>query len=337
MPPPPLLDFAALTAPIPGADPAGVFDRDLRTQFRELRVEQEDPAAPGSTRGPDWKGILRLGQETLAKTSKDLQIAAHLVEALVKEHGFVGLRDGLGLMRRLVDEAWDRVHPKIEEGDVEVRAAPFNWLNDADRGALFPNTVRLAPLVRGEERAYSWHDWRQSQDGAGEVSREEFEKAIAASTLEHWEELSATLDEGLSELHRLTRLLQEKMGPAAPGLNVLQEAVEDCRRLVQQILLRKRPEPASETDQKEEGVGDGAPRKGTPQTTRAEAYRQLAQAAAVLRELEPHSPIPYLVQRAVELGALPFPQLMKALIRDAGVLSELNRELGISEEPAAGE
>jgi hypothetical protein len=33
--------------------------------------------------------------------------------------------------------------------------------------------------------------------------------------------------------------------------------------------------------------------------------------------------------RAVELGALPFPQLMQALIRDASVLSEMNRELGI--------
>jgi type VI secretion system protein ImpA len=65
--------------------------------------------------------------------------------------------------------------------------------------------------------------------------------------------------------------------------------------------------------------------------SRAEAYRQLAQAAARLRELEPHSPIPYLVQRAVELGGLPFPLLIKALIRDGNVISELNRELGIKE------
>jgi len=50
--------------------------------------------------------------------------------------------------------------------------------------------------------------------------------------------------------------------------------------------------------------------------------------------LEPHSPIPYLVQRAVELGAMPFPQLMRALIRDANTLTELSRELGIKSEEA---
>jgi hypothetical protein len=39
-----------------------------------------------------------------------------------------------------------------------------------------------------------------------------------------------------------------------------------------------------------------------------------------------------LICRAVELGALPFPQLMQALIRDDSVLNELNREMGIKTE-----
>jgi type VI secretion system protein ImpA len=51
----------------------------------------------------------------------------------------------------------------------------------------------------------------------------------------------------------------------------------------------------------------------------------------MLQRLEPHSPIPYLINRAVELGALPFPDLMIALIRDAEVLAGMNRELGIKE------
>jgi len=69
-------------------------------------------------------------------------------------------------------------------------------------------------------------------------------------------------------------------------------------------------------------------------STREDIYRALAEAADALERLEPHSPVPFLVRRAVELGALPFPLLMAALIRDSGVLSEMNRELGIK-EPAA--
>ena len=65
------------------------------------------------------------------------------------------------------------------------------------------------------------------------------------------------------------------------------------------------------------GPGDSAePRM----ETRAEIYARVAEAAAKLQQIEPHSPIPYLLNRAVELGSLPFPDLMKSLILNADVL-----------------
>ncbi len=49
-------------------------------------------------------------------------------------------------MRRLVSECWDRLQPAIEsEDDLEVRAAPFYWLDEADRGARFPNSCGRSP------------------------------------------------------------------------------------------------------------------------------------------------------------------------------------------------
>ena len=67
--------------------------------------------------------------------------------------------------------------------------------------------------------------------------------------------------------------------------------------------------------------------------TRAEIYARVAEAAAKLQQIEPHSPIPYLLNRAVELGSLPFPDLMKSLILNADVLKLMNRELGIKDQP----
>ncbi|MGZ3390885.1 MAG: hypothetical protein ACXVCF_14990, partial [Isosphaeraceae bacterium] len=91
------------------------------------------------------------------------------------------------------------------------------------------------------------------------------------------------------------------------------------------------PELAAET--KPDGVtgpGDSAEPK---METRAEIYARVAEAAAKLQQIEPHSPIPYLLNRAVELGSLPFPELMKSLILNADVLTLMNRELGIKEQP----
>ena len=134
----------------------------------------------------------------------------------------------------------------------------------------------------------------------------------------------------------MVRTLTEKMGPAAPALVALREALDNCHTLMQDLLRRKRSMAPPLTDSSEEPAGAQEASGVRTSSSRAEVYQQLAQAAARLRDLEPHSPIPYLLQRAVELGSLPFPQLIRALIRDDGVLNELNRELGIKEPPGEG-
>lgn len=47
--------------------------------------------------------------------------------------------------------------------------------------------------------------------------------------------------------------------------------------------------------------------------------------------MEPHSPVPYLILKAVEWGSLPFPQLIRALVHDENIIVEMNREPGIKE------
>ena len=122
-------------------------------------------------------------------------------------------------------------------------------------------------------------------------------------------------------------------GRDAPGMTGLRQALEESRGLVQMILERRSGEtsganaPEAQTD----SVDPGAPVRTAAPATRDTAYRQLEQAAITLERIEPHSPVPYLIRRAVELGKLPFPQMIKALIREANVLAELNRELGIKE------
>ena len=64
---------------------------------------------------------------------------------------------------------------------------------------------------------------------------------------------------------------------------------------------------------------------------RAQAYQRLIEIADALSVLEPHSPIPYVIRRAIALGGLSFPELMKTLISDANVLGDMSRNLGIKE------
>jgi type VI secretion system protein ImpA len=348
---PPLLPVDDLVTPIEGEMPAGdTVPFSLRQELEENRKQinpkdfaEDDPRRPTELKMADWSAIIRLGQQILRETSKDLLVAARMTEALVKESGFGGLRDGLQLLRRLVEECWDRMHPSIEDGDIEVRAGPFNWLDDADRGARFPLTVRQVPLVILNGDGYGWHHWKLSQENKGDLKAEDFERAVLTTPPQQCQEQVEDLDAVQAELSQLTEALNARLGEYAPSLLQIQQAVSDCATLAKQILQRKGPaafpEEEAETEEAPAAsgapavAGDGAPaerpRRGR---TRADIYQQLQEAAQLLQQMEPHSPIPYLIQKCITLGALPFPQLMRAMIRDDNVIGEMNRELGIKDE-----
>ena len=336
---PPVIDFKSLLAPISGDEPAGSgVPYDVRERLEQMRKEvnpeafaADDPLRPTDVVKADWTGIIALAQDTLRGTSKNLLVAARLVEALTKKFGFVGLRDGLHLMRLLVEICWDRLDPPLEDEDMEVRAAPFNWLDDPDRGAYFPNSIRAVTLLAADGNQFSWQQWQQSQGAEGS---DKIDRVIMAAPRERCQAVVDALSQTQLEIKQLMSYLGEKMGSEAPGLTAVRPALIDCYKLAQQILQRKGPAGATAESSADAIAGDagaaGTAAVARPRfATRDDIYQELANAASALERLEPHSPVPFLVRRAVELGALPFPLLMQALIRDVNVLAEMNRELGI--------
>jgi type VI secretion system protein ImpA len=324
---PSTLDIDALLAPIPGDHPAGEdLPFDVRQKLDEYRQEIDNPDQPELAKKADWAGVVRLAQDTLTKTSKHLRPAARLTEALVKLHGFAGLRDGVRLLRRLVEDCWDRLNPPIAEpDDLERRAADLHWLDDAERGARFPYTVRFVPVF-GATPEYSLYDMQRSRDGQGSMPWDEFQKTIQQSQLSSFQTSTDDLEAALQEMDLLAKALAAKMQSSAPAMVSLRQAVGECYSLMRQINAQYNPVAVSDAGGADSVGPDGQP--GRIQS-REQAYRQLAAAAATLRQLEPHSPIPYLVDRCISLGALPFPELIRELVRDANVIEELNRLMGI--------
>src|SRR5260370_35985752 len=92
-----------ILVPIPGENPSGAdlrydTERPVFDKIKEARIEDDalnKGAWKGEQRTANWALVSKLAQETLATTSKDLRLAAHLVEALIRAERFAGLRQGL--------------------------------------------------------------------------------------------------------------------------------------------------------------------------------------------------------------------------------------------------
>ena len=67
-------------------------------------------------------------------------------------------------------------------------------------------------------------------------------------------------------------------------------------------------------------------------STRAEAYETLERLADYLGAIEPHSPTPYLIRRAVSWGKMPLPQLMNEILREGGDLHGMMNMLGLQRD-----
>lgn len=244
--------------------------------------------------------------------------------------------------------------------DLSYRVAPLGWLATA-----IPDALLRLPLSRprGEgSEVCTWGDWKHAlyaenlsatrPDAAAEldgVSREGFLASVGLTEGVFYRRLAADAEAALAALGRLVATLEARCGSAAPGFGASRETIEGIARLARRIASeRGEPVPPAGTAEPAEGGsaeggeapgggGEPAADRGEPGAapsspctiaSRAEAYRVLEQAAEFLLREEPHSPVPYLVKRAVHWGGLSLSELYEELFSIADPKSVF-RLLGI--------
>lgn len=363
----PLLDFDRLLAPLSDDRPSGesLQYSGLYDEIREAR-RADDVLEQGDWKRElkvaDWDEAVALATDALLTKTKDLQVAAWLAEGLTMLHGYAGARDGLKVMKALHADFWETCYPEIDEGDMEGRA---NVLSFFDRQLAL--ALRKAPLTRAPGMNFSWLEWSESRpfdvpestagplDGDAQArlselkrqaaeenktSGEDFRKAKSSTPKVFYEEASKALAQAWDEYQGLDRVMDEKFGRQTPGLGELKLALEEVRRVVDGILKEKR---ALEPDLPAAGAaGDevaGAAEAGGavyraagltgPLRSRGEALARLGEVAEFFRQTEPHSPVSYLVQRAITWGQMPLETWLTEVIKDTAVLDGIRETLGI--------
>ncbi|MBY0398429.1 MAG: type VI secretion system protein TssA, partial [Thermoleophilia bacterium] len=272
---PEVLDFERLLAPIPGASPAGndirldpspVSDyqliRGARNTAREAekRLDGGDPSAPT----PDWKTVIfERSKAVLAGKSKDLEITAYLIEALVRLQGFAGLRDGFRLARGLVDQFWDGLFPALQEGDdVESRFAIILCLNGIDGPGTLLGPVRKIRITRrpgGEDLTFSEQQValalskvadpkvRERRVAEGALTIEAVQQGVAETPVSFLVGLLEDLAEARAAFLGFAEALKEKSGYDPPTSNLV-EVLDAFEEAVRDLARDRLPKPAPVPD-----------------------------------------------------------------------------------------
>ncbi|MGH9405560.1 MAG: type VI secretion system protein TssA [Terriglobia bacterium] len=267
-----------LLNPIPGDNPSGeslrytpVSKRDptfFYDKIKEARREEEDVGEYNQEgKRAEFDVVIKLCVDAIASRSKDIQIAAWLAEALLKTERFPGFKEGLDLLRGMLENFWDSLYPELEDGDVELRAVPLDWIGQLGAAVrLSPLTGVKSPLTKS---GFNWFEYKDStripseQDADSSESKrkaretavqenkvlpEQFEEAFAATPKAFYRALAGDVDGLLEALQSLDEVCNEKFGSKGPSFSSLRTAFEEVNSAVRTLLKRKlelEPDPVA--------------------------------------------------------------------------------------------
>lgn len=367
MPTEAILDVKSLVKPVTRRYPAGTDLRadnshdspfytikDQRTKARAIERRLDYGEDNGESPRPNWRTILKLTPEVIAKQSKDLELVAYLIEALVRERGFAGLTEGFRLVSELVKTRWDHLYPMPDDEGIATRVAHIAGLNGVGGEGTLIRPILSVPLTAETSvGAFSYADIhhakhleslepkaKEQRIAEGGTSMETIEQAFQETPRSFLVNLSKELTTCLEEYERMAALLDEKCGPDAPHTSNIRNALQMCVETLhysagnlEEEMSNNENEPVefeasdsgTETAENCNSSFDGTIR------TRQEAFAALKSVAEFFRRAEPHSPISYGADQLVRWGQTPLPELLAELVPDRNSRQHLFTLTGIQE------
>ena len=358
----PVLDVEALAAPIPGDNACGPnlrveeahnapFNllRQIRGQARTAEREamkaalgsdqpvnvMQDPAVQ-----QEWSALKELAVKTLQEQSKDIEVVAWLVEALVRqdEGQFAGLRDGFNLAAELIEKYWDNLNYDTEDTDPGAKGAAFAGLTGT--GGAIKAPFMMVPLTpKGDDNAdFGLGACKQLQDSSNFGQAETLARSDRGGA-RFYRPLMADIKAARAAYERFTALIDDKLGRDAPGSSETMELFAAAEQMVQtlggQYLAEEEAAGAGGEAVPGAAGGGGAAAIARPGSfaTREQALDMLNAVAKFFREREPHSPISYALETMVDRARMPLFDLLAELMPDEDARRRVLQNAGIRPPP----
>ena len=312
----------------------------------------------------DWDFVKNQCAELLSHTSKDMKLALWYVDALSHTNHLSGISQGLSLLQVLNDEYWLTMYPPLdgEEDSMDIRAGLLSWFVKA-----LSDDIKQLSLADTKVENYNYnyyltardHDKQRQQNPDSETSNQltlsDYNHAIKTSS-EAWQQaLMSNVNKVTEQWHTLTDQLNDLMGMDAPVF----APVTDLLVALKQHLRPLIPDYSDDTNSNgqeslvdtmdsiggnEPVISDGHglsvstknisstsfnPSNRDHQSNRRQALKLLGQIQDYFAINEPHSPVTFLLGRAIDWADMPLDQWLTHIIKNEDQLSMLSDMIGI--------
>lgn len=327
-----MIDIDALVLPVSDDNPVGE-----NTEYTDLAALERDAAGTPGTPDPetqelvggiepDWRKLSKSATELLGRT-KDVRVACILARAELAQEGFAGLGQGMALVARLLTDYWDGVYPQLdkdENDDPIERLNALAFLSDLQR---FVSGVRATPFA--ESREVGRFNARDLDLAAGRLPTPEGQQApsmdlLAAAWRSGDAAANAAREQGVAQALQAVADI-EALFRERTSEHVDLDTLKQNLRRIKDFYDNQSAEAAAANGEGEAGADGGIPSSdGAPGgsrvgglSSRADAVRILKQVSDYLRRVEPSSPAPMFIDRAVKVMTMDFASIVRELMPDS--------------------
>lgn len=327
-----VIDLEVLLKPVSAEAPCG---RNLEYEPPFLALQELARGKPEQVIGdrvkpaqdPVWPNVRQSAEQLLGST-KDLRVAGILHLSLIKTAGIAGLDAGLCLLRRMLEQHWDHLHPQLDAEENNDPTFRVNSLLAALVSEEALATVRAAPMV--ESRQFGKHSLRNQRIATGvlklgdspEVDTQQelvrIEAVFADAALESISQTAALVGSAADHLNAIQHILLDKADGIPEDLKALSADLRDMKSLLDAQLVKRGVATGSAAESDAAGgtagvqPGTGPGPSGTIRN-RSDVAATIDRICEYYARAEPSSPVPLLLQRAKRLVNMDFMDIVRDL------------------------
>lgn len=293
---------------------------NLRQQEDEILLNEDQQAIM-----PSWQAVIEQTINLLSKHTKDLEIAAWLVEGLVREHAYQGLIVGCQLLKHLVDQYAEIIYPEADEdGDVS-RLLAVAMLNGSQYPGTVTSAINLAPVIELTEHSLTiWELYQLQGLSSEQLAEHPLVKSFESVSQEQKSLIVETWQQSLIAITELDTALTNAYSKQAPSLAQLTQAISGSLKMFKHILNTFYPDESSEPEILTEKTIESDKAVG-----RQIAINAIKTALEYYQHTEPHSPILYLLQRSLRWSEQSLQQILSEIIVHEELEFDFARILGM--------